>query len=69
MYTSEIKAQTHTTAQIEAAVVVELGKGLVQHAGVARTLLRAASGNRSLPVTVLPVRWRKQAAGARKAQR
>lgn len=43
--------------QIEEVVVAELGKGLVQHAGVAKALARAATGNKKLPVTVLPLDW------------
>jgi hypothetical protein len=43
--------------QVEEVVVAELGKGLVRHAGVARTLARAATRNAKLPVTVLPLKW------------
>lgn len=43
--------------EVEEAVVAELPKGLVQQFGVARAVLRAATGKRALPVTRLPVRW------------
>jgi hypothetical protein len=42
--------------QIEEVVVVERHKGLVQQAGVARTLAKAATGNGKLPFTVLHVK-------------
>lgn len=37
--------------------MAELERGLVQQAGVARAVARAATGNAQLPVTVLHVEW------------
>ncbi|GBF94426.1 cytidine deaminase [Raphidocelis subcapitata] len=43
--------------EIEEVVVAELQRGLVQQAGVAGAVARAAAGNAQLPVTVLHVEW------------